>query len=422
MKFLLMNQFFWPDSAATSQLLTDVARRLHDDGHEVDVICGSSGYAAAEEGERPDVQIHRVGSVRFSRGMLDRLLSYANFYALAAWKSLTVRRPDVVLTLTTPPLLSVLGSLVQAVRGSRHVIWEMDMYPDVAVDLAYFRAGGVLDRTVGWIADASRRRADRIIALGECMRDRLMARGVPAGKIAIVHNWADGEAIRPAHKTGHLDKLVVLYSGNLGLAHDIGTIAGAMRRLRSDARFVFMFVGSGGRREELARQSAADGVTSLELRPYVARAGLGQQLAEGDIGLVTQIDSCCGSVVPSKAYGILAAGRPVLFIGPAQSTPARIIRRFGCGWELRCGEDAALAELLQRLANNPQQVLEAGQRARRALEQHFDLPYGTAAIAAELQSVASKAQHQQTLRTDSATGAAAPSSSKIDVASQRNRT
>lgn len=381
MRVLLMNQFFWPDAAATSQLLTDVARRLVAEGHEVHVICGASGYSADMGESRPDATVHRVGGRRFSRSTVGRVMSYANFYVLAAWQALRVPRPDVVMTLTTPPLLSLLGNLVKGVRGARHVIWEMDMYPDVAVDLNYFRRGGVLDRVVGALADTSRRYADTVIALGECMRDRLIARGVPPTKIEIVHNWADSTAIPVLPKTSDVDRFVVLYSGNLGLAHDLDTMMGAMKALRDDARFLFLFVGSGGRRGELEAFAQAEGLDAVQMRPYVKRAELASELAQGDVGLVLQSEVACGSIVPSKVYGLLAAGRPILFVGPAAATPARLVEKFRCGWHIPNGDVANLTALLQHLAAHPDEVRAASQRARAALVEHFDLPIGTARVA-----------------------------------------
>ena len=289
-----------------------------------------------------------------------------------------------MLTLTTPPLLPLLGTLLKTVRGTRHVIWEMDMYPDVATDLGYFARGGTLDRIVGWLADLARHRADRIIALGDCMRARLLARGIPAERIAVAHNWADGSAIVPLDRVGSATELVLLYSGNLGLAHDLSTILAAMTTLADDARFRFLFVGSGGRRAELAAAAAQRELAQVELRPYVERASLSESLAAGDIGLVTQRAECCGSVVPSKVYGLLAAGRPVLYIGPAAATPALLIEQFGCGWHVPVGEPERLVALLRHLADHRDEVRDAGIRARRVLLEHFDLPLGVARIRAIL--------------------------------------
>ena len=387
MRILLLNQFFWPDSSATSQLLTDVARELVREGHEVTAISAGGGYALAgqtAEEQPPAVRMIRVKSLKFARGNFGRVLSYASFYLTAAWRALTLPKQDVVLTLTTPPLLSLLGNAVKLLRGSRHFIWEMDVYPDIAVALGTFRAGGVLDRLVGWLADRSRRFADGVIALGECMKTRLVERGTDASKIAVAENWADGRAIDVLPRPGAPEKLVLLYSGNLGLAHDLETLQGAMSELRGDPRFEFVFVGSGGRRAELQRFVETEGLRSVHLRPYVQRGSLGESLAAGDIGLVTQRNEACGLVVPSKVYGLLAAGRPILFVGPPEATPARIVGQFGCGWHVPCGDAAGLSRLLRHLADQPAEVRCAGERAREVLLEHFDLPLGVARIAAIL--------------------------------------
>ncbi|MBV8477426.1 MAG: hypothetical protein JOZ36_12225 [Acidobacteria bacterium] len=137
MTILLLNQFFWPDSAATSQLLTDLARGLAERGHYVHAVSVEAGYAPADQADPPPVYIHRINALPFVRGCLGRVASYASFFIGAACQGLRVPRPDVVVTLTTPPLLSAIGTLIQRFRGSKHFIWEMDVYPDVAVDLEY---------------------------------------------------------------------------------------------------------------------------------------------------------------------------------------------------------------------------------------------------------------------------------------------
>ncbi len=379
MNILLLNQFFWPDAAATSQLLTDLARELADRGHRVSVICGAGSYAEDAAHDGPPVTMHRVRTTTFVRGRVGRVLSYLSFFSSAGVRSLRVPRPDLVVTLTTPPLLPLLGTLLKRLRGARHFIWEMDMYPDVAVDLGYFRRGGLADHVVGALADLARREADGIIALGECMKDRLRARGIAPEKISVADNWADGREIQPVARAGKAGELVVLYSGNLGLAHDVATISGAMQLLRQEP-IRFVFAGGGARTEELRSLCTRAAVEQVAFRPYAQRSSLGESLGAGDIGLVTQLDSCCGSVVPSKVYGLLAAGRPVLFVGPAAATPARIIRRFGCGWHVRCGDVPALAALLRDLARRPEQVRAAGLRARAALVQHYDRPLGVARV------------------------------------------
>ncbi|MDQ2711843.1 MAG: glycosyltransferase family 4 protein [Acidobacteriota bacterium] len=377
MKILLLNQFFWPDSAATSQFLTDLAKGLAARGHEVYAISAEGGgYAVADLSDPPPVHIHRVRTTRFAHGSLGRVFSYGSFFFSCLTRGLTVARPDLVITLTTPPLLPLIGNALKFARGTRHFIWEMDVYPDVAVDLNYFKSGGLLDRITGLLADFSRRHADGILALGPCMKDRLMARGVPEKKIHIAENWADGTLIQPVPRPENNERLTLLYSGNLGLAHDTDTIFAAMKELKVDERFRFVFAGGGPLRKGLELACKDDAIIAAEFRPYSQKANLGESLGIGDIGLVTQRTACVGSVVPSKIYGLLAAGRPILFIGPRTSTAAQLIEQHGCGWQIDCGASGALVELLRSLAEHRSDVVAAGERAREAFLESYDLPLG----------------------------------------------
>ena len=381
MRMLFINQFFWPDSSATSQQLTDLVSALASRGIDVAVLCGDAGYATAAGTAPPPAEVHRVKALPFTRGRLGRIFSYLSFYAAAFVKGLLVQKADVVVSMTTPPLISLLGAAIKLLRGSRHFIWEQDLYPEIAVDLQYLKAGGLTHRLTGFLADKVRQHADGIIVLGPCMRDRLVARGVAREKIHIAEHWASSSAITPMERPGNPAELVLLYSGNLGLAHDLETIEGAMLHLRNDERFRFLFTGTGGRRKELAAFCATHGIANVELRPFVDRDKLSEGLAAGDIGLVTQKNESCGAVVPSKVYGILAAGRPLLFIGPPTATPALLIDRYACGWRIDCGDVAEATKLLLHLAENPTAVQEAGFRAREALLRFHDLPQSVAHLA-----------------------------------------
>jgi putative colanic acid biosynthesis glycosyltransferase WcaI len=271
-----------------------------------------------------------------------------------------------------------LGTLLKNFRGSRHFIWEMDVYPDIAVCLNVLKSRSVVTRLIGAFADFSRKRADGIIALGEDMKARLVARGIPEHKVFVVENWADGREIVPApFEEG---PLVVHYSGTFGLAHEQHTIAEAMRQLRSDNRFRFVFAGGGARRVRLEEFCWAEGIRNSEFRSYASRSELGRSLAEGHVGLVTQIPETAGAIVPSKTYGIMAAGRPMLYVGPQGATPARVLERHGCGWRIEPGDVAGMVQLLKRLEQDRDLVREAGARARRAFEKYYDRPMGVMRI------------------------------------------
>lgn len=379
MKVLLLNQFFAPDSAPTSQLLTDVARELTLQGHSVTVICSGSTYENPGSNEAPGVEVRRVRNMAFGRGKVQRLCSYASYLIPALWLGLWQPSPDVIVSMTTPPGLSVVGAFVARVRGSRHFIWEMDLYPDVAEALGVLQPRGWVARVLGWVFDLARKRADGILTLGECMAKRIKSHGISPTKIHVTENWADGEVIRPLPFRSD-GTLSVLYSGNMGLVHELDTVAAAMLRMRDDTGVRFIFSGGGRKRSELEIFCATNGLRQVTFEYYCPRENLAQRLNEGDLGLVTQKKETAGCVVPSKTYGVMAAGRPLLFIGPSDSVPARMIAKHQCGWHLQPGDVDGMVGLLQSLTNRPELVWTAGKRAHEAFLRYYDLPHGVGRV------------------------------------------
>jgi colanic acid biosynthesis glycosyl transferase WcaI len=393
MRILLLNQFFWPDSAPTSLLLTDLARELAARGHDVVALCGNSNYEGSSAGgEVPDVGVCRTPTLKFARGTASRLLSYTSFLGSALGAGLMGEKPDLVITLTTPPLLSAVGTLMKSVRGCRHWIWEMDVYPDVAVELGWIKKNSALERLIGFMTDWPRQKADGILVLGECMKQRLMNRGVADEQLFVAENWADGTEIKPLPFPNRA-LLQVLYSGNLGLAHEIETIEQAAFEMDEAPVAEFVFAGGGTKRKALEERCAARNLKHVNFRGYASAETLGESLGMSDIGLVTQRPECFGTVVPSKVYGLLASGRPVLYIGPEKSTPHRIIEKFRCGWHINPGDVRGLKELLHTLASNRRRIHEAGNNARRAFLENYDLPIGVGRIADMIGAWPLDAQH-----------------------------
>jgi glycosyltransferase involved in cell wall biosynthesis len=251
----------------------------------------------------------------------------------------------------------------------------MDVYPDVAVASGAFKPGSGAARLLGALTDYARRQADGLIALGPCMRDRLVARSIPSERIQVVENWADGNLIQP--RPWPPDRpLRVLYSGHFGLAHDFDTICPVMARLRTDTRFDFVFAGDGPRRAIVEDFCRAEGIDNARFLPYEETARLSEHFGACHIGLVTQAAASLGTVVPSKIYSLMAAGRPVVFVGPRQATPALTLEHFRCGWQVDPGDAGSLGSLLEVLAADLARVREAGARARQAFSEHYDLPSG----------------------------------------------
>jgi glycosyltransferase involved in cell wall biosynthesis len=377
MRIVLLNQFFWPDGVATAQILTDVACALAED-HEITAICGGSGATIRNSGSvlGPGISVIRTRTFGLTHQKFGRIAAYTSYLMGAIWHGLLVQKPNIYITLTTPPLLSIIGSVLSSLRGARHVIWEMDVYPDIATDVCYFKKNGMIDRLAGSVLDWSRKRADTIVVLGDDMKARLLARGIQDAKIRVVENWADGVEITPLPFPD--GPLVIQYSGNFGLAHESSTITAVIERLQNHPDFKFVFVGGGSRRLPLMELCKAKDIRNVEFNEYCERAILGRSLSDGHLSLVTQLPATLGSVVPSKIYGIMAAGRPLLYIGPDHSTPAGHIRCFDSGWHILPGDVDGLEQLLHHLNENRHLLAEAGARARTAFDQSFDRPIGIA--------------------------------------------
>lgn len=201
MRILLINQFYKPDTAATGQLLADVAEELAAKGHDVHVICsrhrydnGKSASAAGESAE--GVAIHRVFTTRFGRKtLLGRMIDYLSFYVGAAWRALVLPKPDVCVSLTTPPFISLIGLMLSKLKGTRNVIWVMDVYPEIAAAYDVLRKRVLLYRLLTRLNKTLYRNAAAVISLGETMTEQLQSLGALPENLYTVHNWVPGETV-----------------------------------------------------------------------------------------------------------------------------------------------------------------------------------------------------------------------------------
>lgn len=387
MKILFINQYYWPDYAATSQMLADLAEHLAAAGHEVTVLCSRGKYDDGSGMVRPlprrethhGVHIRRLAATGFGkRGTLGRVFDYASFHLLIGLNTLlTAGRHDLIVTLTTPPLVGVYATLVKALRRRRHVCWVMDLHPDCEFELGLFKRTSLLPRLLDALNGLHFRKADACVVLGRSMASRLEAKGVAPERLHEIPVW--GHDLRPApgidgplrRQLGLEGRCVVMYSGNAGLAHTFDAICEAARQLAGDERFVFLFVGGGRRLEEVRAFQQQHALANVRIMPYFPREQLEQSLALGDVHLVSLRPGMAGVAVPSKLYGIMAAGRPAVFVGPEDSETADAIRRAQCGKVIAPDDAAGLVAALRELADDPAGRERLGQRGRTAFEQWY---------------------------------------------------
>ena len=389
MHICFFNRSYWPDQASTGQLLTELAEDLvAQHGCQVTVVAGpalnpsdavSAGSASNPRETRHGVEIRRATGTRVSpRRFAGRALNYMSYFASSHFTSRRLERPDVVVSLTDPPIIGLTAARAARRVGAPFVFVCEDIFPEVAILLQDFQNGAVnrmLDRINRHLIGT----ADAIVALGDCMRARLVdEKGADPARVRIIHNWADCEAIVPGQKDnsfarahGLAGRFVVMHSGNVGMSQNLEALLGAAERLRADERIVILIVGDGTRRVALERDAAVRGLRNVRFLPYQPKELLHESFAAADLFIVSLKEGIEGYIVPSKVYGILAAGRPYVAATDPACEVAAIARDHGCGVLAAPGDPAALAGQIAVLAGNPEAVRSMGMNARRAAWQ-FD--------------------------------------------------
>jgi glycosyltransferase involved in cell wall biosynthesis len=251
----------------------------------------------------------------------------------------------------------------------------MDLHPDASVALGRLNPLGRLGKRLDQIARSIDKQADRIVALGPYMADRLQKRGVRLERISIIPVWSRMDEVEPIPREENtlrkslnlFDKTVVMYSGNMGLAHAFDEVLQAIDRLRHRSDILFMFVGGGPRRAEIERAAKEQGLPNVRFEDSFPRSELSQILTLADIHLITMRSGMGGIVVPGKLYGIMAAGRPAVFVGPEHCETADTIRGAECGLVTRLGDVAALVQAIETLADDPSLQQAMGVLGRDAM-------------------------------------------------------
>jgi glycosyltransferase involved in cell wall biosynthesis len=373
-RLLVLNQYYWPGVEATAHLLSQLCEALADD-FEITVVTGHlHGHEELpDEEERNGVRIVRVRSTAFERTQLHRrAANYVSYLSDSIATALRGPRPDLVLCMTDPPIVGDIGLVVARRFGAPLLVISQDVFPEIAVRLKRLENPllvGALRGLVGLYL----RRADRIVAIGETMKQRLEEKGAPAERIAVIPNWVDTTAVEPrphdnpwAVKNKLAGRFVVMHSGNVGHAQDLDTLVRAATFLRDldDVRIVI--VGFGARSTEIAGLAERLDLdeSRVRFRPYQPRELLSDSLSAANLHFVGLAKGLSGFVVPSRLYGILSAGRPVVVGADPESETARLVNEIGCGVVLPPGRPELVAGVIRDAYEGRYDLEEMGRRGR----------------------------------------------------------
>jgi len=391
-EFVLVTEYFHPDTASTGQLLTDLAVGLQDRGLDLTVYTSQPNYHSGDNERQPRVTEHNGVTVKRIRAPQLRQNSFVrrafNWIVFTVWMLvvLLIDRADrerEVLFVSNPPILPAAMWLVCKVRGWGYTYIVYDLYPDFAVETGYFEQGGVVDTVWSALTRAALRGATHVVTLGPVMRDRVVQVGGPGlddEKVEIIHNWEDESFVEPVHKSdnwfseeqGLVEEFTVLYSGNIGENHDLETVVRAAQAF-DDEPVTFLIIGEGDAKDstvELAERLGVRGST-VRFLPYQPFEDLPYTLTSGDVSVVTVEEGMEGVCVSSKLYTALAAGEPVLVVSQSRDDEARIVQNHDAGIQVPQGGVEEAVAGIDRWRSNPELVDEHGRNARQAFEQHF---------------------------------------------------
>ncbi len=388
MRFRILHTFFYPDKSAVSQILTDLAFHLSQAGHRVDVISSRGDYEGGSTLPPREsvngVSIRRIWSPSLGKkSALARIADLGSYAIGSTMRALFARRADCVIVLTNPPMYAFVGMLLRLIRRESYIYVVMDLYPDIAVQAGMLARRSPLRYLAAWLTRLTLKFARSVVVLGECMAGAVEKYGVPREKIEIIRNWGD-DGVQPLEpqenplraELGYRDEFVVMYSGNMGIGHRFDDILQVALELRDNKNIRFLFVGGGVRRGTIEKFRQEHQLDNIIVRSYFPREQLACSLPVGDAHFVSLREGFEGLIVPSKPYGVMAAGRPIIYQGSANGEIARMLTQQGGGQVVAEGDHAGLKDLIVRWAANRAEAQEVGRHGREIFDRLYTRQIG----------------------------------------------
>ena len=379
-RLLVVNQYYWPGVEATAHLLTELCEALADD-YEIRVLTGVLRGHERLPGRdvRNGVEIVRVASTAFERTKLGlRAVNYASYIGSSLLQGLTGPRPDLVLTMTDPPMVGDVGLAIARRFGVPLLVISEDVFPEIATQLGRLE-NPVLVATLRQLISFYLKRADLVVAIGDTMRQRLEEKGAPADRLRVIPNWVDTDAISPqpvdnewSRSNRLTGKFVVMHSGNIGHAQNLEALVRAMTFLRDLDALAVVIIGAGARHTDLRRLAERLHADKLRSLPYQSRDVLPQSLSAAHLHYVGLAEGLAGFVVPSRLYGIMAAGRPVVVAADPESETAQVVERVGCGLVVPPSRPELLAEVIRDAYEGRYDLDAMGARGREYVTEDAD--------------------------------------------------
>jgi glycosyltransferase involved in cell wall biosynthesis len=430
LKITIINQFYPPDLSPTGKLAQSLAEHRAGQGDEITVIAGT-GYAGPSQAvavrdattRSRSVNVWRIWTPRLGKASIwRRMTDYAVFFALTVWASVRLPRQDVIICLTTPPFIAIAGFMHKTLHPrTRLILWNMDCYPEVAERAGVIRPGGVMSRTMQFLNRCLESVLDHTICLDSAMRDLVLSRRSTRTKIrmeeesrtesdsernspksshSVISNWERSHSFPTGNSSRAaspdlVQEAIVLYSGNMGQGHCFETVLTAAQQLDDqNAPVRFIFTGGGGQSLPVQREVHRRQLRNVDFLGYVSDDKLRELQHSACCSLITLKDNMLGVMSPSKLHGNLAAGLPILYVGPRGSNVDDAIQRHQCGVSLCHGDTKRFIEFVNRLRFDLSVRAMYSKRARLAFEVEYSDQHGLTKFDGVIQSVVDQFNHR----------------------------
>jgi len=382
-KIFFISQVFYPDEVSTAGLFTSLCSYLVEDQFEVEVWCAQPSYTYSGRQPRQvdylGIKIKYLPSTRFHKSKLwGRLLNILTFMFSASCRLIFSRDKSPVFTHTTPPSLGIILSLICFLKNRKLVYIMLDIFPEGLIRVGKMPPGSLLGKQWKRLFIRALKRSEKIVVLGRDMGEYI-SWIYPGGadKIEYIPHWQDERLVNPIALDGHpfisehnlQGQFIVQYSGNMGLWNDMATFGKAVNK---DLEGVYyLFIGGGIRQTELHDAIAEGERDNVLFLPFQPAEKLGEVLTGCHVSLVSLRSGLEGMAVPSKIYGILAAGTPVIALVPGKSEITYIVEEENCGYVIEPGDVNGLLDAILKLKSDEKLRTEMGSNARRAFETKY---------------------------------------------------
>lgn len=386
----VVSELYYPEETSTGYFLTGIAEGLAED-HDVSVVCGQPTYSkrgtrAPRREQHRDVDIHRVRGTTLNKDVAALRVLNMITLGVAVFVHLLrhLRRGDVALVVTTPPLLPPLVLAACRLRGVRPALIVHDVYPDVLVAAGWLARTGTSTRVLNWAFARVYGSAQRISVLGRDMQALIAGKLAPARArdVVLIPNWWEPE-LTPNRDAGRAfreslglsGRFVVQYAGNLGPLHGAEMLVTAAQRLATEAPDVhFLFLGGGSRTGWLRDRLAASGLRNCTvLEKHLPRSEQQAFLSAADLAVMSFRPGMLGVGVPSRAYNIMAVGCPMAVAMNQRAEVAAVIAEEQLGWVVPEEDGAALSDVILEARDHPERLSAMGTRARQTAERRFSM-------------------------------------------------